>query len=230
MESEITPTVDDDAPALAGAIVEHAGAVCETADHLWRVLGRVVIPTDGLTDARQQAKVANGTEPMARVYLYQTIYDLAQSEVADRIEERPALLKEFGLKTAPSQQTISYAWEQFSEQTKLTLDATATGIAQEAVDQGVIMEARVPIVSDEDDTDEDEDESTATREHVREHGSKVVELARRHAFGEFDSHRAENTVYEDEQILDLFVLGVSHAGKCALGGGGWLVSRRERHL
>jgi hypothetical protein len=97
MDTETTPTVDDDAPALAGAIVKHAGAVCETADHLWRVLGRVVIPTDGLTDARQQATVANGTEPMARVYLYQTIYDLAQSEVADRLEERPALLKELGL-------------------------------------------------------------------------------------------------------------------------------------
>ena len=109
MDTETTPTVDDDAPALAGAIVEHAGAVCETVDHLWRVLGSVVIPTNDLTDARQQAKVANGTEPMARLYLYQSIFDLAQSEVADRLEERTALLKELGLETAPSQQTISYA-------------------------------------------------------------------------------------------------------------------------
>jgi len=35
MDTETTPTVDDDAPALAGAIVEHAGAVCETVDHLY---------------------------------------------------------------------------------------------------------------------------------------------------------------------------------------------------
>ena len=122
MSSFPRPDSSDDAPALAGAIVQHAGAVCETANHLWRVIGRVSIPTDGLTDARQQAKVANGTEPMARLYLYQTIYDLAQSEVADRLEERPSLLKELGLETAPSQQSISYAWEQFSEQTILTLD------------------------------------------------------------------------------------------------------------
>jgi len=94
MDTETTPTVDDDAPALAG---RSSSMPERTADHLWRVLGRVVIPTDGLTDARQQATVANGTEPMARVYLYQTIYDLAQSEVADRLEERPALLKELGL-------------------------------------------------------------------------------------------------------------------------------------
>ena len=47
---------DDDAPALAGAIVYHAGEVCESADHLWRVLGEVSIPVDGLTDGRQQHK------------------------------------------------------------------------------------------------------------------------------------------------------------------------------
>ncbi|MFC4990604.1 ISNCY family transposase, partial [Saliphagus infecundisoli] len=57
MKPDITPAVDDDAPALAGAIVLHAEKVCETADHLWRVLGDVSIPIDGLTDARQQHKV-----------------------------------------------------------------------------------------------------------------------------------------------------------------------------
>jgi hypothetical protein len=234
MESETIPTVADDAPALAGAIVQHAGAVCETADHLWRVIGRISIPTDGLIDARQQAKAANGTEPMARLYLYQTICDLAhdaldeddrphneckgedeegwivnddvctdggtilgffdaskpqpydnsrrvwyESEVADRLKERPSLLKELGLESVPSQQSISYAWRQFSEQTEQILDATAMGIALEAIDNGVIMRARVPIVPDEDDTEEDGDEQTSTREHVREKGTKLVELARR---------------------------------------------------
>ena len=193
--------VDDDAPALAGAIVYHAGKVCESVDHLWRVLGEVAIPVDELTDDRQQHKVANGTESMARVYLYQEIYDLAQSEVADRLEDRPSLLKTLDLDNAPSQQSISYAWKQFSEQTKRTLNAAATGIAQEAVDRGVILAARVPLIPDEDAIEEDGDEPTVTREHVRKQGSKTVELARRHAFGEFDSERAENRVYEDEQIL-----------------------------
>jgi len=54
-------------PPLAGAIVLHAESVCETADHLWRVLGDVSIPTEGMTDSRQQHKVTFGTEPMARV-------------------------------------------------------------------------------------------------------------------------------------------------------------------
>lgn len=71
MASESVSTVDDDAPALAGAIVHHAGTVCESADHLWRVLGNMEIPTERLTDNRQQHKVTNGTESMVRVYLYQ---------------------------------------------------------------------------------------------------------------------------------------------------------------
>ena len=45
---------DDDTPVLAGAIVYHARVVCETVDHLWRILGEVSIPVDGLTDHRQQ--------------------------------------------------------------------------------------------------------------------------------------------------------------------------------
>jgi len=50
------------------------------------------------------------------------------------------------LDKAPSQQSIWYVWKQFSQQTKRTLNAAATGIAQEAVDRGVILEARVPII------------------------------------------------------------------------------------
>jgi len=228
MSSSSHPDSIDDAPALAGAIVEHADAVCDTADHLWRVLGRVSIPTDWVTDDRQQAKVTNGTEPMARVYLYQSIYDLAQSEVADRLEDRSALLKELDLETAPSQQTISYAWDQFSEQTKQMLNAAATGIAQEAVDHGVIMKARVPIIPNEDDIDEDGDEPAVTRDHVREHGSKIVELARRHAFGEFDSERADNRVYEDEQILDLFSSACLTQGSAhSEGEAGWFLDEND---
>ena len=228
MESDITSAVDDDAPALAGAIVIHAQKLCETADHLWRVLSDVSIPTEPLTDDRQQHKVTFDTESMARIYIYQTIYDLAQSEVADRLQNRPALLKGLGLDKQPTQQNISYAWEQFSEQTKVTLDAAATGIALEARDHNVISDALVPIDLDEDDTAEDEDVDTVSRAHVREHGSKVVELARRHAFGEFDSNRADNRVYEDEQILDLFSSACLTQGSAhSEGEAGWFLDEND---
>jgi hypothetical protein len=121
----------------------------------------------------------------------------------DRLENRLVLLKQLGLSKVPTQQNLSYAWSQFSNQTKITLEAAAKGIALKARDQGVISDALVPIHLDEDEADDD-GESTVSRTDVREHGSKVVELVRRHGFGEFDSERAENRVYEDEQILDLF--------------------------
>jgi hypothetical protein len=70
--------------------------------------GRVSIPAGGLTDQRQQHKATFDTEVMARVALYQTIYDPSQSEVADHLEPRPALLKELGLSRASTQQNLSY--------------------------------------------------------------------------------------------------------------------------
>ena len=230
MDSNATSPTPDDAPALAGAIVVHARKLCEDADHLWRVLSDLSIPTEPLTDRRQTASVNFGTEPMARVYIYQSIYDLAQSEVADHLQNRPSLLKGLGLNRPPSQQNISYAWNQFSRRTKTALEAAAKGIAAEACDHGVISEQRVSVElsNDSDDTDDEKTDSTAFRAHVRERGRKLVELARRHAFGEFDSHRADNTVYEDEQILDLFSSACLTQGSAhSEGEAGWFLDEND---
>lgn len=165
--------MSDSVPALAEAIVLHARSVCNSTDQLWRVLGRVSIPTDGLTDHRQQHKVTFGTEPMARIYLYQQIFELTQNEVATHLETRPSLLKELGMHQPPTQQNLSYAWNQFSDQTKTVLEAAATGIAQEAVNQDVVMEARVPIIPKKDELSNDGDEATTSREYVREQGGQT---------------------------------------------------------
>jgi hypothetical protein len=224
-----SPSVNtDDAPALAEAIVHHATKLCETTDHLWRVIGEVSIPTTGLTDRRQQHKVTYGTEIIVRIYIYQQIYGLTQSEVATRLGNRPALLKELGVSKASTQQNLSYAYEQFSSQTTAILDAAATGIAQAAVDQGIIMEARVPIFPNEDDLIDEGDGPTASREHVREQGGKLVKLAHRHGFSEFSSHRAENRVYEDEEILDLFTTACLTRGSAhSEGQAGWFLDEND---
>ncbi len=228
MTSERMSTVDDDAPALAGAIVHHAGKVCESADHLWRVLGDVVIPTEKLIDNRQQHKVTNGTESMARVYLYKQIYGLSQDKVAERLTERPSVAKKIDLNGPLSQQTVSYAWKQFSKQTQRTLTAAATGIAHQACEHDVTKEACLPILSEETETTNDEDEPEATRDQIREKGTKIVELARKHGFGEFDSDRAENRVYEDEQILDLFSTACLTQGSAhSEGEAGWFLDEND---
>lgn len=223
-----TTKANADAPAFAGAIVQHATKLCETADHLWRIIGHVSIPTAGLTDHRQQHKVTFGTEAMARIYIYQTIYGLSQTKVADHLETRPALLKELGLNQPPTQQNISYAWKQFAHETKHILDAAARGIAREAIDHGVVMEGRVPIISGEDNPTDGKDEQPASREYIGDQGSKLVELARRHAFSEFDSDRADNRIYEDDDILDLFsTVCLTHGSAHSEGEAGWFLEEND---
>ncbi|ELY93750.1 hypothetical protein C484_07716 [Natrialba taiwanensis DSM 12281] len=228
MSHELTPRLDDDAPALAGAIVYHAKTLCDQVDTLWRLLNQVSIPVAELSDTRNQNKATFSTESMARLYIYQTVHDLTQSELADRLANRPALLKGFGMTKPPTQQNISYAWSQFSEQTKVTLETASRGILLEAHDQGLITDVLLPPQPSGNDIEETEDQSTATREYVHDHGSKVVELARRHGFGEFDSGRAGNRIYEDKQILDLFANACLTQGSAhSEGEAGWFLDEND---
>jgi hypothetical protein len=50
------------------------------------------------------------------------------------------------------------------------------------------------------DTDGCEDEKSLSRAHALEHGGKVVELARKHGFGEFEFERTDNIIHEDKKI------------------------------
>jgi hypothetical protein len=166
---------------------------------------------------------------MARLYIYQQIHDLSQSEVVDRLKNRPSVLKTLGLDDVPDQQVISYAWQQFSRQTEQILVASATGIALEARDNGVILEQRLPILPEDCDIEQDEDgEPQVTRDLVRERGGNLVKVARRHGFGEFDSNRASNRTYEDEQILDLFSNACLTQGSAhSEGETGWFLDENE---
>jgi hypothetical protein len=71
-------------------------------------------------------------------------------------------------------------------------------------------------------------EPQATRECVREQGGKLVELARRHGFGEFNSNRASNRTYEDEQILNLFSNACLTQGSAhSEGEAGWFLIEND---
>jgi len=116
-----------------------------------------------------------------------------------------------------------------SYQTERILVASAKGIALEARDNDVILEQRLPILPEEGDIEKDDDgEPQATRDYVSEHGGALVELARRHGFGEFNSNRASNRTYEDEQIVNLFsnaclTQGTAHSE----GEAGWFLDENE---
>jgi hypothetical protein len=203
-----------DDPAVAESIVVHGRAVCEYEDHLWDVIRNLSIPTDQLTDTREQAKVDFWTDAMVKAHLYMRIRGYSQNEFADLLSERPTLVKSCGfdiqeLSSAPSQQNLSYAWGKFSKGTRDIIKAAAKGLQREVVEHGIMPEALVPTPPEES---EEEDGEKSTREYMREKTQKAVELARRHAFTEFFTGRAENLTYEDIWILD------QYARICSKGG------------
>jgi hypothetical protein len=208
----------DDTAAAAHAIVLSASSICEEVEHLWDVLTYVSIPADFLTDTRDQWKVNHETEPMARAFLYKEIRNLSQNELAKRLAHRPALLKSFDLDEPPTQQTISEIWDAFDDETQQVITASATGIAHEAYEHDVIPEALVP--SDpEDEAEEEEDE----QEYTKRKASGTIKLARKHAFPEFESGRALNRTYEDDEILDMIARMCAHRGSAhSEGEYGWL--------
>jgi len=212
-----------DSPVVAEALVTHAEAVCDHVDHLWRVVGNLSVPTHLLTDTREEAKVKYNTGQMARCFLYAEIRELSHNELADQLENRPALCKQFEFDDPPTQQTISDIWNAFSDGTRRILTESATAIAHVAHEKDVIPEALLPASPDEDDAKGNEQQAEQQREWKRQKATKTIELARRHAFPVFDSDRAANRTYDDEAILEM-VARVCTMGKSAHGEGeyGWL--------
>lgn len=212
-----TDDIDDTAnPAVAQAIVTHAESLCQHNDHLWDVINELVVPTDLLTDTRNQNKVKFKTDEATRAFLYKEIRGLSQEELADRLQDRALLLKRFHFNVqnrtkAPRQPTISNIWDAFGDGTKRIIKAAAKGIAQLAVEHGVIKESLVPILH-EDDEEEDEDDDGDDDDTGRGKMTRTIKLARKHAFPEFESGRTLNRTYEDEQILDMVARTCAYKG------------------
>ena len=212
-----------DDPAIAQAIVTHAETLCQREDHLWDIIEKLVWPENCLTDTRNQNKVKFGTEPLVRAFLYQRVKGLSQNELAHLLNSRPFLIKTCGfdirsLDNAPRQGTINHAWRQFSTGTQEIIKAAAKGIAQVAVENDVIAESLVATDPSKDD-DTDQTEQEAHRQKTR----KTISLAQKHAFSEFESGRAVNKTYDDEEILEMVARACAHRGSAnSEGEYGWL--------
>jgi len=177
--------MESDSPAIAEAIVVHAEKLAEREDHIWDIISRLMVPVEHLTDSREQSKVDYHTEPLVRAFLYQKVKGFSQNQLADRLENRPILVKTCGfdvqkLGEAPGQGTINHAWHKFSDGTKLIIEAVATGIARVAVEKSVIAESLVAT-----DPADDEDTEESKQEAHRQKTTKTVKLAAKHAFPEF---------------------------------------------
>lgn len=198
-----------DPAAAAEAIVIHAEAICEHEDHLWRVLPEVGIPEPYLEDTRQSGSVTFSTESVARTILYKYVHDISQKKLASHLSNRPSLVKAFDMPTSPRQQTVSDWLDAFTDDTKRMLKAAANGIVEVAVENDVLPEA---FITESLDDAEDAEEQVSDREYQRRETMKVVELAREYAIPEFDTHRAENKTYTDEEIFDMLARICAHKG------------------
>ena len=212
-----------DSPAAAQALVIHAESLCQCECHLWDVIGNLSIPTDHLTDRRNQNKIEFQTEPLVRAFLYQIAKGISQNELAKRLKKRPSLVKTCkfdiqNLSNTPRQDTINNAWHKFTQETQQIIKAAARGIAQVAVEESVIAESLVAT-----DPAEEENTEELEQETHRQKTTKTIKLARKHAFPEFESGRAINRTYEDEEILEMISRACAHCGSAnSEGEYGWL--------
>jgi hypothetical protein len=213
-----------DPAAVAESILVHAETLCEREDHLWDVIHQLSIPVDDLEDARDQNKTDFETDEMFRTLLFKGIRGISQNELAQQLGRKPNLVKSFhfditDLENTPTQQELSYAHAQFSEDTQEVLNRTVAGVRQVALDNDVLTEGLVPSVP----TETEEEGTQSTSEYKKEKAQKTLTLARKHVIPEFDTHRAAHKTYSDEVILDMF------ASICANNGSahseaeyGWL--------
>jgi hypothetical protein len=187
------------------------------------VISRLSIPVEKLVDNRNENKTKYGTEPLVRAFLYQIARDLSRNQLAEQLQSRPSLVKTCGfdvqdMSEAPKQGAVNYAWLQLSPKTQDIIEAAATGIAQAAVEEDVIAESLVAV-----DPSEDDDTEITEGEAHRQKTAKTIRLARKHAFPEFESGRAINRTYEDEDILEMVARACSHCGSAhSEGEYGWL--------
>lgn len=202
-----------DHPAVAEAIVVHAKAICEREDQLWDVVGELSIPTDCLTDPREQHKVDFGTAAMIRAFLYQHVRGFSRNKLSDHLAERPTLVKRFGFDTsqahrAPTQQCLNDVWTKFSEDTQNIIRQAAAVIANLAVEHDIIAEVLVPTLP----PDEDDEDHQSCREYKKEKSRKSVRLARKHVLPEFNTERAPHRTYPDDVLWDMFARMCANTG------------------
>lgn len=159
----------------AESIVIHASEVCKHEDSLREVLEQISIPTDLLTDSRQQGKVAYETDELVRAFLYQHVRGLSQNELASRLLGRVSILKHLGFTDPPSQQVLNTVWnDAFDVDTREIIKTAAQGIREEALDHNVVDELLLPTRS----TDEENKNGELTKEEAKlQRAQKLIQLA-----------------------------------------------------
>lgn len=211
-ESEDSTNARDEGDIAAAAedLVTQAQALVGDQDHVWDLIADLSIPLELVEDRRQQSKVRFDTEQMVRLFLCQHVYGWNQNAFNVDADKYPAF-RTFGFDTEPRQQTISQTWHRFSPDTRQMIRAAAGGIRQIVVEEDIVAASTVPSIADDDPSHPDK-YNDGDPEYVRRKTTKTVRLGRRYINETFDTYRAENKQYSDEDIFDMFSRMASNNG------------------
>jgi hypothetical protein len=191
-------------------------------DNLSRAITNATVPLTIGEDPYDENRGKYGFEQMIKVYIYRRVRGFSQETVTDRIQRQPYLQIRFEFADdVPRQQTLSETEsERFTAETKRVLDIAAEAIAREADDRNAIVEELAPSLLKSDD---DSDEEPSKRERKRQATHQTVRFARQTAIPHFETSRADNKEYLDEEIFDVLARMCATTGSANSEGEiGWL--------
>ena len=191
-------------------------------DNLSRAITNATVPVTIGEDPYDENRGKYEFEQMIKVYVYRRVRGFSQETVTDRIQRQPYLQIRFEFTDdVPRQQTLSETEsERFTPETKRVLDIAAEAIAHEADDRNAIVEELAPSLLESDD---ESDEQPSKRERKRQATHQTVRFARKTVIPHFETSRADNKEYLDEEIFDVLARMCATTGSANSEGEiGWL--------
>lgn len=194
-------------PPDPDALATQAATLFDIHDHSTRVIGHLDIPIDDLSEAYDIEDAAGAPfdfEGMIRLFLYMRIAGLSQKETAEYVQQQVYPLRRFGLDSAPTQQTISYAKRRrFPQALRQYIDDAAKAIREEARGHDNIRESQF---ADPTEVTPDPAEVQATDrpmyQYVDDHAPEVINGMLDNVAPAFDTGRASNTSHDDADIWE----------------------------
>jgi len=188
-------------------LAKQAATLFDVHDHITRVIGNLDIPIDELTetyDIEDAAGAPFDFEGMTRLFLYMRITGLSQRKTVKYMQKQVYPLRRFGLDTAPTQQTISYAkLRRFPKPFHQYIDDAAAAICEEAREHDKIRESQF-VDPSEGTPDLEEVQATGRPiyQYVDDHAPDVMNELLNTAMPAFDTGRASNTSHDDAEIWE----------------------------
>lgn len=189
-----------------------------------------------LTDLRLQTETLEDGYPewhpapysfhgMLMLFLYREV----TGDSYRAITRHPELADVFEIERIPDESVLSRAWRnRFNDDVRGYVTASAHCLVKEVHNEDLSVPEVRPLEEMKQSADEPSNPPEGTTKFSNEEIYRTTRLVREHGFGPFYSGRAENRIYEDEQILDLFTNACLTQGSAhSEGETGWFLDEND---